>query len=449
MAKTRVELNNLMLFIVLLLSIFPAVNIGSFTMPILYLLLPMQTMIILLIIFNWIRVPKITKHIIILALLITVEIFISTINGTISIFNRFIFSTDVIQYIARFLFLVYFIVIFYKEKVDSAIFIKYFLIILNIGMLIGILQWIPWPGREFFIRLYPFRDGSEQLSQLNRGLSYIRVHGLAQHATSNGGLAAFFFVFAYSVFKYYKKHKFLSILLMLLSIINIFASQARGGILALIFSLFLFYIINIYVDRRIFKPTVYMLISIIGVTLLVWQLYNNGNPFIGQMIYRWRVLFDLLGGYRVDQAKYFFSLITSWDKYIFGLSKQVINQSAISFGVEIEPINIFVTYGALGFILQYSLIVMLLIYFFKNIRKAINDKACLTLLVASFVGLFSYQVFSIAYYFFREIRVGLFPWILMGVTIGVYERYKEISRKVTGNSDKTSENVLYQQNYGY
>jgi len=39
------------------------------------------------------------------------------------------------------------------------------------------------------------------------------------------------------------------------------------------------------------------------------------------------------------------------------------------------------------------------------------------------VSLLSYQVFSVGYFFFREIRIGLFPWILMGVTVGVYEKF--------------------------
>jgi hypothetical protein len=67
---------------------------------------------------------------------------------------------------------------------------------------------------------------------------------------------------------------------------------------------------------------------------------------------------------------------------------------------------------------------MLLVYFVKKMRKSINNNASLTLLIASFVGLLTYQIFSVAYFFFREIRVGLFPWILMGVAIGVYEKYK-------------------------
>lgn len=423
MIKTTVKSNNLILFVVLFLSVLPIINIGSFGVPVLYLLTPLGAMILLFITFGWIKVPRIVKPIIFIFFLITIEIFISTMYGTVTAFNRFIFPADSIQYIARFLFLISFLIVFYKGKVKEDIFIKYFLIILNIGMLIGILQWIPWTGRELFVRLYPFREGLEQLAQLNRSLHALRVHGLAQHATANGGLATFFFVFGYSVFRYYKKYQFLSTLLMILSIINIFASQARGGQLALVFSFFLFYMVSIYVNRKSFKPTLYMILTLGGIFLIGRYLYNSGNPFINQMVYRWENLFYTSGGGRVDQAMYFFSLLNNTFHYVFGFSKQVVNQSAISYGVEIEPVNIFITYGAIGFILQYFLVAMLLIYFLKNIRSS-NDKASLTLLVASFVGLLSYQAFSVAYFFFREIRVGLFPWILMGVAIGVYERYK-------------------------
>lgn len=425
MIKTKIKPHNLILFIVLLLSIFPTVNIGSFAMPILYFLLPIGILVFLLIIFGWVKIPRIVKYIILIGSLIIIEVFISTMSGTITAFNRFIFPTDTIQYVARFLFLISFIVVFYKGKIEADTFIKYFLIFLNIGMLIGVLQWIPWPGRELFIKLYPFRDGIEQLSQLNRPLHLLRLHGFGQHATANGGLATFFFIFGYSVFKYYRKYKFLSVLLMILTIINIFASQARAGILALVFSIFLFYILSIYINRKSLKPTMHAIFVVLATILIGQQLYNMGNPFINHMVYRWRVLYETQGGSRVDQMRYFLSLIgNNIFYYLFGLSKQVVNQSDISYGVEIEPVNIFVTYGAIGFILQYSLILMLLIYFFKNIRKSIYDKASLTLLIASFVGLFSYQIFSVAYYFFREIRVGLFPWILMAVAIGVYERHK-------------------------
>src|SRR5690606_3305419 len=147
-------------------------------------------------------------------------------------------------YIARFLTLITFIAVFYKGMIKVEKFILYFLIISNIGMLIGLLQWVPWPGREFLVSLYPFSNTSYQLGQLNNSMSGIRVHGIAQDATANGGLAAFFFCFAYSVFQYYKKHRFLAITLIILSIINIFASQARAGMLAFVFSILLLYFIN-------------------------------------------------------------------------------------------------------------------------------------------------------------------------------------------------------------
>lgn len=420
--RLMIRPKNLMLFIIMLFSIFPSVHVASFQMPVLYFLLPVGVLIFLLIILGRIRIPKILKYIILINLLILIEVFLSTLNGTIIAFNRFIFPTDLIQYIARFLFLISFTALSYRRNIEAETFIKYFLIISAIGMLIGILQWIPWPGRVLLIKLYPFRDGTEQLAQLNRPLHLLRLHGIAQFATANGGLATFFFTFGYSIFRYYEKYKFLSVLLMALSIINIFASQARAGILSLVVSVLLLYIIDIRIYKKSIKTVLCASLVILILFLTVQVLYNMGDPFVNRMVYRWKALIDTRGGARINQAIYFISKLETIGDYLFGFSKQVINKSAYSFGVEIEPVNIFITYGALGFILQYTLVIMLLVYFIRNIKKSIHDKTSLTLMVASFVGLFSYQVFSIAYYFFREIRVGLFPWILMGVTIGVYER---------------------------
>lgn len=427
--KLTLKTNQILLFIVLFLSILPTINLGVYSIPVLYLLIPIGVLIFLFTILGWIKVPKIQKFIMLIFIVIMLEIFLSTLYGTVMALGKFDFPTDIIQYFARLMTIISFITIFYYGKIDADSFIKYFLIILNIGMLIGILQWIPWPGREFFIELYPFRDGSLQLSQLNRQLSDLRLHGIAQMATANGGLATFFFVFGFSIFIFYKKYRFLTVSLMTLSLINIFASQARAGILALVFSMFLFYVVSIYVNKKSFKPTFYFIFIVIASLFIGVYLYKNDNPFIHKMIYRWNVLFETGGGSRIEQVNYFLSLIENPFQFLFGLSKQVINQSLITFGVEIEPVNIFVTYGAIGFLLQYLLVITLLFYFLKNMRNSIANKASIALLAASFIGLFSYQIFSVAYYFFRETRVGLFPWILMGVAIGVYERSKKKREK--------------------
>ena len=400
--------SNLILSILLFISILPVLNLGSFGLPVLYLTLPIGGLVLLFIMFKWIKIPPIVSVLIFIFLLIVIEIFISTIYGSFTYFNKFIIPTDTIQYIARLLVFLVFLVAFYKGKFKVDTFIKYFLVILNLAMLIGILQWIPWPGRELFIQLYPFREGEEQLSMLNREIHNIRIHGVGQHATANGGLATFFFIIGFSVLQYYKKYKILSIILIILSITNVFASQARAGMLALVFSFLLFYLINMYVNKKSLKPTLYMFSAIGVIIFVVRLLYVNGNEFIGKMVYRWNVLFETSGGVRVDQIDYFLMQLNSPFQYLFGLSKQVINQSAYSHGAEIEAANIFFSYGIFGVLLQYGLVAVLAVYFIKHMPYSLNNKAILALLVASFVGLLSYQVFSVGFFFFREIRVGLF-----------------------------------------
>jgi hypothetical protein len=422
--KINKRIDSLMLFIILFVAILPITNIGSFAMPPLYLLLPILVFLLVLFILRLKKIPPILLNISLIFLMIFSEVLLSNINGTIKKTNDFIFPSDAIQYVARFIYIMFFAIATYKGKIKADIFIKYFLLFLNIGMLIGILQWIPWGGRELFIKLYPFRDGVEQLSQLNRPIHLIRVHGMAQHATANGGLASFFFIFGYSVYKYYSKHKSLSVLLIILSLTNIFASQARAGLLALGFSIFLFYIIDMHFNKRSYKSTLYFLVGTAILLAVIIILYQKENPFISRMIYRWEALFETKGGGRIEQVKYFMSMFSNPMDYILGLSKNSINNSDISYGVEIELVNIFLTYGVVGVILQYLLIFVLLFYFYKKIKQNDMNKESLTLLISSFVGLLSYQVFSVAYFFYKEIRVGHFPWILMGVAIGFYEKCK-------------------------
>lgn len=424
MIKTTINKSSLVLFTLLSLSILPVINIGAYELPVLYLFMPFGMMILLFILFGWLKIPYVSKVIVFLFFLILIEILIAAFYGTISRFNEYSFPTDILQYLARLLTVLSFTVFFYKNKIDLKSCIKILLIIFNIGMLIGILQWIPWPGREYFVQLYPFRDGVLQLSHLDRTLSNIRINGIAQHGTANGGLATFFFIYAFSVFRYYGKYSGLSITLIILSIINLFAGQSRAGILSLVFSFFLFYIVDMYIKEKKIKTSIKFIILLIVISFIGLFLYKNGNPFIVKMVYRWEALFETDGGGRIDQINYFTNFFKSPMDYLFGLSKSFINQSTITYGVEIEPINIFITYGILGFVLQYSLIIYLLNYFFKIIKKSVNNKAILVLVISSFIGLFSYQIFSVAYFFFREVRIGLFPWIIMGIAIGVYEKEK-------------------------
>ncbi len=420
----KLKKNEIIVFIILFMSIFPVINFLGFTMPILYLLIPLELILLVLILLGKTKVVPIIKYIIFIFMFIMCEIFISTIYGSIINIGHIEFPTELLQYLARLLILLVFTYISYNEKVDYDKLIKYILIIFTIGMLIGLLQWIPWPGRELMVKLYPFRDGAQQLEHLSRDMVNIRVHGIAQFATANGGIAVLFFVIGYSVYKYYRNYRKIALSLMILSIINIFASQSRGGQLAFISVIVLLYIIDIYIYRKSIKPTIYMIITVVLGYFVGWILYINENPIVHKMIYRWNDLIVNNGGDRIGQIEYFMSKIINLNDFLFGISKQAINISNISYGIEIEPINIFISYGLIGFLAHYFLIFFIFRYLLKSMRICKDNKICIALLVTSFVGLAGYQVFSVAYFFFREIRVGLYMWILIGVTIGVVERYK-------------------------
>jgi hypothetical protein len=434
--KLAINKKDFILLFILISMIFPTIRFLGFEMPFEYLYSAFGFLVVLYVLFGQARIPSFSKSLFVISFLILIQIFFSTYLSTTSRFGYFTFPTDIIQYIVRFIFFFTFMIFAYGGQIKSEKFIKYFLYVLIGAMTIGILQWIPWPGRVLMIKLYPFRDGNLQLSQLNRSLVTLRLHGFAQHATANGGLATFCFVYAYSVFRYFSKHKKSSLVLMGLALINVIASQARAGMLALICSMFFFYVVAIKYNSKRLRSMFLLsrkrlnitlqLIGLIGALLVTLKLlYDTSNKFVVFMYNRWIGLFETGGGARLNiQTKYFFNMMNGMD-YIMGLSKPIINLSDITHGVEIEPINIFVTFGAIGFLLQYALVAILLLYFYKRISKINNDSASLCLIVSSFVGLLSYQVFSVAFYFFREIRVGLFPWVLMGVAMGYYERFRK------------------------
>lgn len=411
--------------VLLLCSILPVLNIAGYGFPVLYLFIPICLFIFQFYLFGWIPAPKILQPITILFVLIIVEVLLSTVVGTITELNSFIFPKDLIQYVARYFCILFFILIFYNSDISVDFFVKLFLAIMSMAMFVGLAQWFSWPGQKLFLSLYKFRDGSEQLAQLGRELYQLRVHGVAQFATANSGVAAFAFLYATAIYIFYKRYKPFCFILMVLSLLNIVASQGRAGILMLIAGIVIFYFMRIYTTNRSIKPTLWFILVFAAVTYILWGLYEKGNPFISQIMYRWNALIESGGGARIEQIKFSLSLLSDPYHYIFGISRAFQSYGNLSFHIEVEPINIFVLYGVLGFAFQYSLIVLLLFYFIKNLKCFKKQPEIMALIVASFIGLLSYQVFSLGYFFFREIRIGLIPWILMGTTIGIVERYKK------------------------
>ncbi len=411
------------IFIFLLLGIMPALRIAGYVTPLQYLLLPLLILLVLAIFLKVLEFPEQVKILLGLCLVITIDVLFTSIVAPIIHFGSPGFPSEVIQYVARFITFFAFMIIYYNFDFNTERFIYAFLAVLLVAMAIGFIQWFDWSGNRFLWEQYTYSD--RYLSHFDRSMITRRVPGVAQMPTANGGLAAFTFTLAMSAFMFMKRYRVFTALVMALAVINTLASQARMGYLTIFFALFVFLIIWIYLSENLRKP-IFISFSLVSIIAIITRiLYFEENPFVMIALVRWESLFEQIaeGGNRLGQVLLALSIQENFFDYLFGISRVVQTQTP-GLRIEIEPVNILVLYGLVGFILQYGLVLLLLLYFLRQISVVRQEPVLLSLVIASFVSLLGYQFFSISYYFFREVYVGLFPWIFMGVTFGVVEKYK-------------------------
>lgn len=424
--RHEININPTQMFIafILFVGILPALQIFGFTVPWQYLFMPIFIFALMLVGFGYVKMPRAGKHFIVLWIMIILEVLFSAVFSPMLKFDSFSFPNEVIQYVARFLIFVFFITLFYVKSINLQWFIKRFSFILLLGMGVGFIQFFDLPGSSFFRSIYAYSDRYLEF-MMRDNLSSRRVTGFAQHATSNGGITAFTLTNILSMYFFNKKRFFITLVGLLLVTVNIVGSQARMGYVTIAFSAVILYLVYNYVYKKGVRSTVYMGFIVTFIAGVIYWFYNKGNDFVVKAVYRWEVLGDNIsvGKDRVGQIREGFKLLQTPFDYLFGVSKEVERIAGGTF-LEVEPVNIFILYGLSGFLLQYGLILFLLVYLYKNLKTVRQYPILLTMVVASFVGLLGYQVFSVAYYFFREIHIGLFPWILIGATIGAIERFK-------------------------
>lgn len=417
---------SLVITFILGLGILPATSFMGLALPWQYVVVPLMLYVLLFTFFGWIPIPRFAKVLTLFWIVIVLEVIFSATFSPLITLGDFVFPRESIQYIARLLFFVTFIAFFYNYNINYERFFKGFIVVLLLGMGVGVIQFFDFGAlSDTFRKLYSFSDRHYN-AMINDNISSRRISGVAHFATANGGIAAFTFVMILAMYMFHKKNRMLTLAGLLLVVFNIVAAQARMGYLTLAFAVIAFYFVYNTIYKKGIRSTITLAILISSISAILYWLYARGNEFITKAVFRWERLGEQVagGGNRYGQVFNALDQIKNpWD-FMFGISRGVEN-TLENFYMEIEPFNIFVLYGAFGLVLQYSLVLILLIYFYKNFRVVKHHPILLTMVVASFVSLLSYQFFSAAYFFFREVYVGLFPWILMGATIGVVERFKK------------------------
>lgn len=422
MRDININVGQLVLFIILFMGVMPAASFAGFTLPMQYFLLPLFAIVTLLVFMGKYKIPSNAKIFLVFWILIVIEVIFAGFFSPL-LEGDFNIPTEVANYLARFLFFTTFIVLFYVNKINLKKFMNKFTLVLSLGMLVAVLQFIYWPGSSFFREAYSFDPRHlEQMNSIN--LTSRRVSGVASFATATGGIAAFTGIMILSMHLFFKNRRWLTVLGFGLAVFNVVIAQARMGYLTVVFSvILLFFMYNIVYKNaaRFFKSSFIFLFLLGIVSTVIYWLYEKGNDMVHRTVYRWQHLWEQLGQgeNRLRQIDIALSQMDHPFNILFGISRGVEEGQ-----MEIEPISIFVLYGAVGFILMYTLVAILLIYFYKNIKFVKQKRILLAMTIASFVGLISYVFFSSAYWFYREVYVGLFPWILMGATIGAIERFK-------------------------
>src|SRR5690625_4130135 len=413
---------------VVICAILPSLSVGGFRTPVLYLPLPLLLLFTLMMAgsIDRVKMPRNLRNFTFLWSLIIVEVLLSGVFGAPMQGYSSRFPVEVIQYIARATYFTAFALWSYRGELGARQLLVSFHIIMLFAMTLGLLQYVPWGGEGVLAKAYTYTERYVETST-RQSLLAKRVPGMAGHPTSNGGLAAFAFVIGIRSLLFNKRRMVVSGTLALLAIMNTVFSHARMGYLTIFAVMPVFYVMWSHITGRHLRVGCKFLGVVTAIGGVLIALYRYEQPWIMRAYQRWHALADQIavGGNRIGQVQVISEHLTGMYTYLFGISR--VAQSAIGvFHVEVEPFNILMLYGVLGFMLQYGLVVGLLIYFARRVRCFRHQPALGAAVLISFVALFGYQIFSLAYFFFRETAVGALPWIFMGATVGLIERQRRI-----------------------
>lgn len=141
---------------------------------------------------------------------------------------------------------------------------------------------------------------------------------------------------------------------------------------------------------------------------------------------RFVALGELSGGDRMEQVLAGSQLLDSYGAWFVGVGNAVQRLQTVSYGVEVEPVYLVVNYGIFGALMRYALLLVLAYMALRAMRD--RDGGLSALNMSGLLLIAGYLVFSVGYFFFQELFVGLTPWLALGLVAGNYQnRFGESS----------------------
>jgi hypothetical protein len=349
-----------------------------------------------------------------------------SILGGLFYINKFHLPTEMWQYVKRMLFFYCTCYISYRYLVSSGDFYRCLQYVLLIAFLIGIFQILPWSIGDHLAGLYARSE--RQLLGVEKLFAQLRNYGVAGFSTAWGGFA----VFGISVSlggllaqrERHVKRPFSRPLLwivLVLAFINTLFSGSRAATAALLAVYLVSILFGFFRTRRkLHFLLTYVVGSALICTGLIYALWDK----VLFIFFRVGALIDQSGGSRVNQIETALSILRDGQSWLFGVGNVTQRTLASSFGTEVEPVYLLVNYGILGMTLRYGLLLIIFIYAWRQLKHSEgNDQ---DLAMTTILSLTGYAVFSLGYFFYQELYVGMLPWLLFGWTVGSYYRVKHL-----------------------
>jgi hypothetical protein len=429
----------------------PKFHLGNIALGVDDILSPFLLLYLFLspIFFGKIHVPS--NRLLLLWLALILHGIVFGIFGGMLYLDKLTFPSEMWQYIRRMSFF-YIGFSFARENKISAVSTLFTLIgIVTLAGFIGILQVVPGNSLgDALASLYCSTDWQyTQLAQ--RGYASRRVFGVAGNSISWGGFCAFglalsLYPLIRSSRSFLAELNFLKTSLIgscaLVCLLNVLFSASRAAVLSVIsLGIFLFYMgLRSWQEHstRLWNCILFFFFS----ALVVGYFFIDRIDFI---LFRYEALLGGLqrGTGRVEQIQLALELLREHPlSLVLGTGNAVQRSLVKSFGIEVEPVYLLVNYGVTGFFLRYGLLLLLFKYATSLWRRS-SDPFSQSLAGSTLCAIVVYLTFSMGFFFFQELHVGTFPWLLFGWTAGEHHRILSLA-----GSSTCTKNILQIRSHG-
>lgn len=325
------------------------------------------------------------------------------------------FPTEYIQIFSRVFSFLFMYRLFYDKFSSVVKVIKFISFIFIVCLIIGVSQINDILGlNSIFSEL--FSASENQHNKFMQGGVGVRIFGISGNPISWGGFSLFLLIFFYTLTD--NKTKFIGVFL---SLINIIFSVSKSAYLGLLISVLIFPLLKVFFFKKnilfLFK-SYFSILVLIGIILtpIIYLLGDNLNfilfrlnDFINSGLssnIRWIQVLDSMS-----------MMFSNPYSFYIGIGKPMVYKF-LEF-VEIEFVYLLVTYGIVGLTLHYALLLFLMYYSVKS-RKNVPRYSLFLILTT-----IAYLSYSLGFYFFRELQVGLSFWIVNGILFSVISKNKK------------------------